>query len=185
MAGHAFDRSRAIVRRRLAVFHRNPSRRPRLPVLGAVALLAGLLPAAIAGPVAAVSPNIVIGQVYGGGGNAGATYTNDFVELFNRGTLPVNLAGWSVQYASATGTGNFGGNPVTIVNGTLNPGQYYLVQMAAGAGGTTALPTPDAIGSVNMSGTAGKVIVSNQSTGLACNGGSAPCNENNMKLEQK
>ncbi|MEQ1530867.1 MAG: hypothetical protein ABL925_16240, partial [Methylococcales bacterium] len=33
----------------------------------------------------AVSPNIVISQVYGGGGNTGATYKNDFIELFNRG----------------------------------------------------------------------------------------------------
>src|SRR5215213_2411048 len=34
----------------------------------------------------AVSTSIVISQVYGGGGNSGATYQNDFVELFNRGT---------------------------------------------------------------------------------------------------
>ena len=41
-------------------------------------------------PVAAVSPNIVISQVYGGGGNAGATFTNDFIELFNRGATSVD-----------------------------------------------------------------------------------------------
>ena len=34
------------------------------------------------------------------GGNAGATDRNDF-ELFNRGTSPVNLTGWSVQYDRA------------------------------------------------------------------------------------
>ena len=50
----------------------------------------------------AVSPNIVISQVYGGGGNSGATYKQDFIELFNRGTSPASLAGWSLQYASAT-----------------------------------------------------------------------------------
>ena len=53
-------------------------------------------------PVAAASPNVVISQVYGGGGNTGAQYTNDFIELFNRGTSSVSLVGWSVQYASAT-----------------------------------------------------------------------------------
>jgi hypothetical protein len=42
--------------------------------------------------------------VYGGGGNAGSTYKNDFIELFNRGTSPVNVSGWSVQYASTAGT---------------------------------------------------------------------------------
>jgi hypothetical protein len=29
---------------------------------------------------------VVISQVYGGGGNTGATYTHDFIELFNSGT---------------------------------------------------------------------------------------------------
>ena len=57
-------------------------------------------------PAAAASPNVVISQVYGGGGNAGATFQNDFVEIFNRGNTTVSLAGWSIQYASATGTGN-------------------------------------------------------------------------------
>ena len=52
----------------------------------------------------AVSPDVVISQVYGGGGNSGATITNDFIELYNRGTEPVPLDGWSVQYASSAGT---------------------------------------------------------------------------------
>ena len=51
----------------------------------------------------AVSPDVVISQVYGGGGNAGATYTHDFIELYNRGSSTVAIDGWSVQYASATG----------------------------------------------------------------------------------
>lgn len=33
----------------------------------------------------AASPDLVISQVYGGGGNSGAPYTHDFIELFNRG----------------------------------------------------------------------------------------------------
>ena len=41
--------------------------------------------------VPVVSQDIVISQVYGGGGNASATYTHDFIELFNRGTAPVNI----------------------------------------------------------------------------------------------
>ena len=70
-----------------------------------LALASGMLPGAT--PSAqAVSPDVVISQVYGGGGNSGAPYTNDFIELFNRGTSTVSLAGWSIQYTSATGTGN-------------------------------------------------------------------------------
>ncbi len=48
------------------------------------------------------SPSVVISQVYGGGGNAGAPLKNDFIELYNRGTTAVDLGGWSVQYAATT-----------------------------------------------------------------------------------
>ena len=41
---------------------------------------------------AAGSPDLVISQVYGGGGNSGATFKNDFIELFNRGDATVSLA---------------------------------------------------------------------------------------------
>src|SRR2546423_5800404 len=60
------------------------------------------------------SSTIVISQVYGGGGNSGAPYQNDFVELFNRGTSTVSLAGWSVEYTSATGAGLFSTNTATL-----------------------------------------------------------------------
>jgi predicted extracellular nuclease len=118
-------------------------------------------------PAHAVSPDIVISQVYGGGGNSGAIYTHDFIELFNRGSAPVSIDGWSVQYASASGTSWSG----TALLGTLQPGQYYLIQEAQGAGGTTPLPTPDATGSIAMSATNGKVALVNTTTALS---GSCP-----------
>lgn len=110
-----------------------------------------------------VSSGIVISQLYGGGGNSGATFKNDFIELFNRGTATVSVAGWSVQYTSAAGTTW----QVTSLSGSIAPGKYYLVQEAAGAGGTTSLPTPDATGSINMSATAGKVALVNSTTALS------------------
>ena len=99
-------------------------------------------------------------QVYGGGGNSGATYTNDFIELFNAGTSAVSLTGWSVQYASASGSTW----QVTALSGTISPGQYYLVQEAAGAGGTTPIPSPNVLGSIAMSATSGKVLLANTTT---------------------
>jgi len=98
---------------------------------------------------------IVISQVYGGGGNTGATYKNDFIELFNAGGESVNITGWSVQYASAAGTTW----AVTPITGIIQPGHYYLIQEAAGTGGSMPLPTPDATGSIAMSGTNGKVAL--------------------------
>jgi len=113
---------------------------------------------------------VVISQIYGGGGNSGATYTHDFIELFNAGTTSQSLNGWSVQYTSANGSG---WAPTNLTNVTLQPGQYYLVQQAQGAGGTTALPTPDAIGTSAMSGTAGKVLLAKVTTAqtVACPSG--------------
>ncbi|MCU0280227.1 MAG: lamin tail domain-containing protein, partial [Candidatus Nanopelagicales bacterium] len=142
------------------------------------ALVIGFSPLA---PAQAVSPDVVIGQVYGGGSSSSATYTHDFVEIFNRGNGAVSLTGMSVQYASASGTGTFFGNPVTQLSGTLQPGQRYLVQMAGGTTGAP-LPTPDAFGSANMSATGGKVALVNSTTGLACNGGSTPCSSGQLAL---
>ncbi len=134
-----------------------------------------LVPFASAVPIVrAISADLVISQVYGGGGNSGAPYTNDFVEIFNRGPTTVSLNGLSIQYASATGTGNFGSNPIVLLSGSLEPGQYYLVQLAGGTTGSP-LPTPDASGAINASASAGKFALVNSTNGLACNGGSTPC----------
>ena len=106
---------------------------------------------------------IVISQVYGGGGNAGATFTNDFIELFNRSSGPVVVTGWTVQYASAAGTTW----QTTPLSGSIAPGGYFLVQEAAGTGGTVPLPTPDATGTIAMAAGAGKVALVSSSTALS------------------
>ena len=113
------------------------------------------------------TPHIVISQIYGAGGNSGATLTNDYVELYNPGPNDVALTGWSVQYASTTGTSW----QVTPLGGTIPAGHYYLVQESAGAGGSQALPTPDATGGIPMAAGAGKVALVNSTTPLV--GGTA------------
>ena len=110
----------------------------------------------------AAQSTVVISQIYGGGGNSGATLKNDFIEIFNRSGSAVNITGWSVQYASATGTSW----QVTTLSGTLQPGQYYLVQESQGAGGSQNLPTPDATGSIAMSALSGKVALMKNNTAL-------------------
>jgi len=139
-----------------------------------VALVALLVPTS-----ASAAGNVVISQVYGGGGNSGAPLTHDFVELFNRSGSSVSLDGWSIQYASATGTGNFGANSGQLapLSGSIAPGKYLLVQLAGGANGSP-LPVADIVdsdGPINMSSTAGKVALASQATTLGCNGGSTTC----------
>ncbi|MFB8237964.1 lamin tail domain-containing protein [Kitasatospora purpeofusca] len=138
--------------------------RLRALAVASAATVVAALTALPAGTAQAVSPDLVISQVYGGGGNSGAPYTNDFVELYNRGTTPVSVTGWTVQYASAAGSSW----SRTTLSGTIAPGKYYLVQEAAGAGSGAALPTPDATGTIAMGANAGKIALVTNSTALTC-----------------
>jgi predicted extracellular nuclease len=156
------------------------ARRRLGPALMVGAMLALTLTGLTAPPALAVSQSIVVSQVYGGGGNSGAPFTHDFVELFNRGTSPASVGGWSLQYASPTGTGLFGANAgqlTELPDVTLAPGQYLLVQEAAGATPAAPLPTPDVIDAtpIAMGAGGGKVALVDTTTPLGCNGGSTPC----------
>ncbi|MFN7916573.1 MAG: PxKF domain-containing protein [Vicinamibacterales bacterium] len=150
--------------------------------LGATFVLSGK--GAVSGALAewvftdAGSTTLVLSEVYGAGGNSGAVFTNDYIQIFNRSASPVSLNGKSLQYASATGTGNLGAtNQITVLpNVTLQPGQYFLVKEAGGATGVSFVADlAPATGAINMSGSAGKVALVNSTTSLGCNGGSAPC----------
>jgi len=121
-------------------------------------------------------PLVVVSEVYGGGGNAGAQYKNDFIELYNRGLSAVPLNGWSVQYGSATGTT---WQVTNLGNFELQPGQHYLVQEGAGAGNGVNLPTPDATGTIAMAATAGKVALVNTNSALT---GACPTSANIIDL---
>jgi hypothetical protein len=132
---------------------------------------------------AAYNNAIKLSQVYGGGGNSGSTYTNDFIELYNTSTAPVDISGWSVQYAGATAAfaPQSSLDPptplVTVIpaNTIMQPGTYYLIQEAAGTGGTTSPPTADLIGAIAMGGTAGKVALVASSTVLSGGDTNANC----------
>ncbi|UQA55766.1 Ig-like domain-containing protein [Polyangium aurulentum] len=116
-------------------------------------------------PPATCEGSVVISQVYPVGGYPGATYTNDFIELHNRGNTPVDLAGWSVQHTSASGFAWL----VTNLSGSIAPGGYYLVQMGAGGLNGDPLPTPDATGNTLLGTAGGKVALVN-STAMLPNG---------------
>jgi uncharacterized protein (TIGR03437 family) len=115
---------------------------------------------------------IVIRQVYGGGNNSGATFQNDFVELFNRGTTTVDfgVTPYSLQYASAAG--NFSNaNKLNLTAGILAPGQHFLIRLAGGTTNGGPLPSADAFStSINLSAADGKVALVMGTTLLAGNG---------------
>ena len=133
-----------------------------------LALAAGSL-TLVATPAVAASPDLVISQVYGGGGNTGAPFKNDYVELFNRGTAPVSTAGLTLQYGSATGNlGASSAQNVVLPGKTVQPGSYFLVALSAGAGAGAALPAADEVGTTAASATAGKFALARGVEPLAC-----------------
>ncbi|HSK71946.1 MAG TPA: lamin tail domain-containing protein [Pyrinomonadaceae bacterium] len=128
------------------------------------------------------STTIVIAQVYGGGGSNNAanppTYKNDYVVLLNVSSTPQSLNGLVLQYGSATG--NFGSTATNIFalpNVTLQPGQYFFVQLGtSGTAGADFPITPDATTTnLSMSAASGKVALTNVTEPLGCGATATPC----------
>jgi predicted extracellular nuclease len=140
-----------------------PRRRLGALVATTSLLASGLAVAVIAAPAQAASTDVVVTEVYGGGGNSGAPYTNDFVELTNNSSAAIDVSGWSVQYASAAGSTW----QVTKLIGSIAPGATYLVQEGGGANGQP-MPTPNVTGTIPMSATAGKIALVTTQTALTC-----------------
>jgi len=118
--------------------------------------------------------HIVISAIYGGGGNAGAKYKYDFIELFNPTSGDITLTNWAVQYGSATGTAKWASKKA--ITATIPSGHYFLIQLATGnATIGSDIPTPDSIGTINMGAANGKVALTSDTvplTGANVSGGS-------------
>jgi opacity protein-like surface antigen len=134
-----------------------------------LAFLAALLLSPAAAP--AGTSNVVVSQIYGGGGNAGATFRNDYVELLNAGAGTIDLAGWTVQYATAAGTAW----QTTALTGTIGPGRYHLVQLASNADVGAALPAADTTGTSNLGATGGKIALVRGTAALTCGATAGSC----------
>jgi hypothetical protein len=132
-------------------------------LLSALALLLAAASASGSG-----AGNVVVAEVFAAGGNSGAAYANDYVELFNRGASAVAVDGWTLQYASAASTTW----QSTALSGSIPAGGRYLVQLASGGANGSALPAPDATGTSNLAVTGGKVAIVDGATSLSC--GSSP-----------
>lgn len=127
-------------------------------------------------PIASFS-QVVIYEIYGGGGNSGSVYKNDYVVLHNNSsTTSQSLSGWSLQNASTATSSIWKVYPLT---GSIPPGGYYLIKFGGGTGGTTDIPTADfdassVVGAggvttsdLDLNATNGKFALSNLTTPLS------------------
>ncbi|WP_197031461.1 Ig-like domain-containing protein [Bacillus sp. UNC438CL73TsuS30] len=131
--------------------------------LAVLLLISTFLPSGLIGRAhAEMADHVVISQYFGGGGNSGAPYNKDFIELYNPTDQDVVLDGWSVQYAAKTGT-SWG---VTKLGGTIKSHGYYLIAEAGGANGVD-IGTADATGALTMSGSDAKVALFKDKTNAA------------------
>jgi uncharacterized protein len=138
---------------------------PRLPLA-----LAALVAALTFAP-AALPATVVVSEVFAGGGNSGAPYANDYVELFNRSSSTVNLNGWTLQYASSASTSW----DVTPLTGTLGAGDVFLVKLASNGAVGASLPVADATGTTNLAASGGKLALVANATELACGATAGSC----------
>ncbi len=120
---------------------------------------------------ALVSSDLVIAEVFGGGGITGGSFNNDYVVLFNRGGVTATTNGLRISYASESN--NFGTSTVDLPSASIAPGGSFLVKLASSGGAGSALPTPDATGAINMGAGAGKLALTPVSGGIGSGCGSA------------
>jgi len=110
--------------------------------------------------------NIRISQIYTRGGESGATFQNDFIELFNRGNVDVDISGWSLNIS------NFSGTPPNIqisatniklspaISMIIKPGGHLLIKF----GGNGINGQPITISDINLnpfpiSDTGGQIVL--------------------------
>lgn len=123
-------------------------------------LLATLI-ASLAAGTPALAADVVINQLYAHSHSTSSNFGHDFVELFNRGSAPVSLAGMRVQYQSATGS--TWSSSVALPAVTLAPGQYFLVRAAKDQGRNPIEVFDAQVPTMNMAGGTGKVAISDAS----------------------
>ncbi|WP_126652276.1 lamin tail domain-containing protein [Chryseobacterium aureum] len=119
-----------------------------------------------------MNAQVTIAQVYGGGGNSGATFNRDYVVLFNKTSSAVDMSGWSLQYGSSGSTAAWSGVATFPSGTTIQAYSYFLVGFASqnvAVGAvlpiTVDLDTPiTGTGNINLAAANGKVALMTNAT---------------------
>ncbi len=122
----------------------------------------------LAPPAHAVSTGLVISEVYGAGGNNGALFNADYVELSNPTGDLISLEGTYIHYRSATG--GSGGAPAAL-HGAVPAGGKYLIQMSNTGANGDPLPSPDTTSvGFSMAASGGQVFLLESASPIGSSG---------------
>lgn len=110
---------------------------------------------------------LLISQIYPGASLTGSPYRSDYVELRNRTSAPVNINGWSLQYATASGLAW----TVAPLSGIVPSNGRHLIVLNTGSNGQP-IPAGDSVNqTLNLSSSSGKIALVNRTQELS---GSSP-----------
>jgi hypothetical protein len=123
----------------------------------------------------------VIAEIYGGGGSSSgspvALFTKDYVLLYNRSNSNQSLNGWSLQYASASGT-------FTVIttqeffftsDHTINSKSYFLILTGTlGTQGSSIANYDVTTVDLSIAATGGKIALANNQSAVTFSGLAAP-----------
>ena len=115
----------------------------------AIALAAGTV--SVVPPTASAATdgsNVVINEVYGGGGNKGAEFDSDFVELYNPTDQPIDVTGWKIEQRAVN---NNVGNTHTLT-GVVPAKSTFLITSTPGSNGDAITDSDDTTATFNFSG---------------------------------
>ena len=120
----------------------------------------------------AQSKTLVITEIYGGGGSLNSTYKNDYIQLFNLSPSPIDLSGYTLQIAPASG------NSWSLINlsGIIKVNHWFLVKGNSEGSAGADLPEADATGNFDINIESGKIALVNSNKALTTS--CIPFNEN-------
>src|SRR5438094_1300597 len=110
---------------------------------------------------ATADSNIRISQIYTRGGEPGAIYQNDFIELFNRGNSFVDINGWTLNIMSIEGSSAsvVGIRFVSNTSIPVPPGAHLLFQFTGSGTNGQPLNGDFPIPFVNLGSTGGQIAL--------------------------
>ncbi|HEX3145316.1 MAG TPA: Calx-beta domain-containing protein, partial [Pyrinomonadaceae bacterium] len=108
----------------------------------------------------AVASTLRISQVYTRGGEAGATFQNDFVEIFNAGSSNVDLNGWTLAVNTFEGSTNTTKFATFIQSSAIAPGMHLVLKFGAnGTNGQALNADTPFFADTNLGSTSGQIML--------------------------